>query len=64
MEVIMHNLISYNQLAEWKNFEKTIDRFNEQNDLINDYFNCLIECDEDQQSCKRICRELLSHSSI
>jgi len=57
----MHNLISYNQLAEWKSFEKTIDRFNEQNDLINDYFNCLIECDENQQTCKRICRELLSH---
>jgi len=56
----MHNLISYNQLAEWKTFEKTIDRFNEQNDLINDYFNCLIECDENQQTCKRVCRELLS----
>jgi len=60
----MHNLISYNQLAEWKSFEKTVDRCNEQNELINDYFNCLIECNEDQQSCKRICRELLSHSPI
>jgi Trp operon repressor len=62
MEVIMHNLISYNQLAEWKNFEETVDRCNEQNELINDYFNCLIECDEEKQTCKRICRELLSHS--
>jgi len=60
----MHNLISYNQLAEWKHVKDTVDRCNEQNDLINDYFNCLIECDEDQQSCKRICRELLSHSPI
>jgi len=60
----MHNLISYNQLSGWKHFEDTLDRFNEQNDLINDYFNCLIECDEDQQSCKRICRKLLSHSPI
>ena len=62
MEVIMHNLISYNQLAGWKQFEETVDRCNEQNELINDYFNCLIECDEEQQTCKRICRELLSHS--
>ena len=57
----MHNLISYNQRAGWKNLEKTIDEFTEQNELMNDYFNCLIECDEDQQQCKRICREMLSH---
>jgi hypothetical protein len=56
----MHNLISYNQLAGWIKLEKTIDEFTEQNELMNDYFNCLIECDENQQSCKRICREMLS----
>jgi len=56
----MHNLISYNQLAGWIKLEKTIDEFTEQNELINDYFNCLIECDENQQQCKRICREMLS----
>jgi len=60
MEVIMHNLISYNQLAGWKQFEDTLERCNEQNDLINDYFNCLIECDDDQQQCKRICKNMLS----
>ena len=57
----MHNLISYNQLAGWIKLEKTIDEFTEQNELMNDYFNCLIECDENQQSCKRICREMLSN---
>ena len=57
----MHNLISYNQLAGWIKLEKTIDEFTEQNELMNDYFNCLIECDENQQSCKRICREILSN---
>jgi len=62
MEVIMHNLISYNQLAGWKQFEETVERSNEQNDLVNDYFNCLIECDDEKQTCKRICRELLSKS--
>ena len=60
VEDIMHNLISYNQLAGWIKLEKTIDEFTEQNELMNDYFNCLIECDENQQQCKRICREMLS----
>ena len=56
----MHNLVSYNQLAEWKHFEKTVDQCTDELDLINDYFNCLIECDDDQQTCKRICRNMLS----
>jgi len=56
----MHNIISYNQLAAWKNLERTIDEFTDQHELMNDYFDCLVECDEDQQSCKRVCRELLS----
>lgn len=56
----MHNLISYNQLAEWRNFEKALDRCNEQTDLVNDYFNCLIECDDNQQNCRRICKHILN----
>ena len=61
MEVIMHNLISYNQLAAWNNLEKTVDDFIDQHEIMNDYFNCLIECDDDQQNCKRICRNMLTH---
>jgi len=64
MEVIMHNLISYNQLAGWKqsveSLSANIDKLNEQSDLLNDYYNCLIECDENQQTCKRICKSILS----
>ena len=56
----MHNLVSYNQLAEWKHFEESVGRSSEELELINDYFNCLIECDEDQQTCKRMCRNMLS----
>ena len=56
---IMHNLISFNQLAEWKHFEETIDKFDEEQDLLNDYYSCLIEGDDDQATCKRICREVL-----
>jgi len=60
----MHNLISFNQLAGWKKIENTLDEFIDQHEIMNSYFECLAECDEDQQSCKRICRKLLSHSSI
>jgi hypothetical protein len=58
----MHNLISYNQLAGWKqSIEKlsVIDQRIDDVDNLNDYYNCLIECDEKQHVCKRICKELL-----
>ena len=29
------------------------------NDLIAEYYECLIECNEDQHICKRICKEVL-----
>ena len=64
MEVIMHNLISYNQLAGWKqsveNLNVNLDKFDDQSNLLNDYYNCLIECPDDQQTCKRVCRTILS----
>ena len=44
----MHNLISYNQLAGWREFERTVERANAMEDAINDYYECLIECDDDQ----------------
>ena len=48
----MHNLISYNQLAS---------SYNEpSNDLIEEYYECLIECDDNQNTCKRICREVFA----
>ena len=28
-------------------------------DIINDYYDCLIECDDDQATCKKVCREVL-----
>ena len=58
----MHNLISRNQLAGWNNLEMSdtaqVSTAYEQTDLVNDYFNCLIECEDDQPSCKRICKEM------
>ena len=60
MEVIMHNLISYNQLAAWKVLETTLDEFVDQHEIMNSYFECLTECEEDGQVCKRHCRQLLT----
>lgn len=55
-ENIMHNLRSLNELAFSYNNE---DKLEEMNDSINDYFQCITECDDTTQSCKRICKELL-----
>ena len=46
----MHNLISFNQLVGSQD---------QDNDLIAEYYECLIECEEDQHICKRICKEVL-----
>ena len=32
----------------------------EESDLINDYYECLIDCSEDQATCKRVCRSILT----
>jgi len=53
---LMHNLISFNQLAGSKHTEQILDP---QNDSINEYYECLIDCEDDQHICKRICKEVL-----
>ena len=45
----MHNLIPLNQL----------NGYNEDNDLITEFYECLVECDDRQSECKRICKEVL-----
>ena len=39
----MHNIISRNQLAEWMHIECTLNRCNEELDLVNDYFDRNLE---------------------
>jgi hypothetical protein len=60
----MHNLISHNQMEGWKQnvlkLERTIDKSIDNCDLLNDYYDCLIECDDKQSICKRVCRRMLS----
>ena len=47
----MHNLLSYNQLAEWNHFEPSyVSDAQDEFDKINDYFDCLIECDEEHST--------------
>jgi len=58
-EVIMqHNLVSHNQLAGWKSIVEEIQEADHES-AVNDYFQCLTECDDNAQLCKRICREVL-----
>jgi hypothetical protein len=63
MRDIMHNLISYNQLAGWKQsverLTHTLNRSIEESDALNDYYSCLIDCDDKQSICKRICKRIL-----
>ena len=35
-----------------KHLEETISSVSDQSDAINDYYNCLIECDDDQSNLK------------
>ena len=60
----MHNLVSFNQLAAWtkslKKLSQTLDITMEESDQINDYYECLIDCSDDQATCKRVCRTILT----
>ena len=50
----MHNLLSRSQLDEWRHFENTIDDLALEQQKLNDYYECLIECDALSQSeCKK-----------
>lgn len=56
----MHNLLSRNQLDEWRHLEKTVDNFLIEQQKLDDYYECLVECDSlNQNECKRICKNIL-----
>ncbi len=56
----MHNITSRNQLDEWRHFENTIDEMDIEDQKLNDYYECLIDCDiQHNTSCKRYCRRIL-----
>ena len=56
----MHNLLSRAQFDEWRHLEETIDELESENQKINDYYECIIECDSlNQHECNKICKRLL-----
>ncbi len=55
----MHNLVSHNQLAGWKSKVEEVEEETSQESAINDYFQCLTECDDNAVMCRRICKEVL-----
>lgn len=57
----MHNLLSRSQLNEWRHFDATVDGLRLENEKLDDYYECLVECDSlDQHKCKRICKRILN----
>ena len=58
----MHNLVSYNQLAGWKGRMEEVEQDHES--AVNDYFQCLIECDDTDSVCKRVCKEVLVYQLV
>jgi len=57
----MKNLMSHNQMAEWIHHEdmSTELHFNNTDELMDDYFDCLIDCDDNANQCRRVCGEIL-----
>ena len=51
----MHNLISFNSLRPWMNLEHETSM----NDSVDDYFECISECDVRDKTCVSQCRVLL-----
>ena len=48
--VFMHNLIPFNQLSSEQDAHE---------DLLAEYYECLIDCEDTHSTCKRICKEVL-----
>jgi len=55
----MKNLVSHNQLDEWRHYEKTIDELESNMYSVDEYYECVVECNDQDDSCKRYCREML-----
>ena len=53
----MHYLVSYNQLAGCKSTVADLEEGDHES-AVNDYFQCLTECDDNSTVCRRICKEV------
>ena len=55
----MRNLVSYNELADWKYSDKQSAVRDEQYSKVSDYFQCITESESTDQSAKHFCISLL-----
>tara|TARA_B100000214_G_scaffold91495_1_gene63226 strand:+ start:2108 stop:2347 length:240 start_codon:yes stop_codon:yes gene_type:complete len=55
--VTMHNIRSQNQLAEWKHLKTDYCLTTPQEELIDDYFACIVNSNSKAE--EKICQELL-----
>ena len=53
----MTNNLSFNQMAHWKHDVN----YNSQENKIDEYFECLIDCKDNDRMCKAYCTELLDY---
>ena len=54
----MHNILSSNQLAEWNHFNDLSTESQDLLEKINDYYDCMLECEMDHTP-KSICKVIL-----
>ena len=55
----MHNKVSHNQLAGWNMTDSNLTpSLDSELNKIDDYFDCLIECADLPQACRRICKNV------
>ena len=54
----MHNIVSQNNMASWSHSYSNY-AVSQDDQKLDDYYECLIECETDQPSCKRFCKEIL-----
>ena len=57
----MHNILSHNQMTSWSHSYSTF-AISQDDEKLDDYYECLIECEDDQSACNRVCREILTES--
>jgi hypothetical protein len=56
----MHNLLSRAQFNEWRHLDNRVNELEPEEEKINDYYECIVECDSlNQNECKKFCRILL-----
>jgi len=55
----MKNLVSYNELADWKYSDKQFASTEEKYSQVSDYFQCISESESNDHSARQFCRTLL-----